>query len=159
MARHRRTRAEQLHILRSRRPGSLTPAFNPALARGASIAVTISKVISKAISQALKGCGLPNGQVAHAMGGHLDEEVGGQMLKSCASAAKHGHIISALRFLAPIHVTRDRRLLERLAEPFGRAVIAHQHLPALERAAITGRKAELEREAGAVGANSGQQGG
>lgn len=146
MSRRRRSSPEQLDLLHDWKPSKPVLAFDPASVRGASIAVTISK----AISQALKACGRPREQVAEAMGRYLDEEVSAHMLNAYAAEAKHEHIISVVRFLALIHVTKDRRLLELLAEPFGWAVIERRHLPAIELAEITERKAELEREADAV---------
>jgi hypothetical protein len=71
------------------------------------------------------------------------------MLNAYASQAREDHVISLVRFVALIEVTRDRRLLEMLAERFGWTVIDKKFLPLIDLASIRAREdaLRLEREA------------
>ena len=138
----RRRSPDQLDLL-CWEPSKPVLAFDPVSVRGASIAVSISK----AVSMALKGCGRPRDDVARLMGEFLDEVVSEHMLNAYASEARSEHIINLVRFVALIHVTRDRRLLELIAGQFGWSVIERRYLPAIEYAERLEDIAERNREA------------
>lgn len=140
--RHRRIHRDQLDLLTDWQPSQPVKAFAPETVRGASLAVTISK----GVSQALKSCGRSREQAAQLMSEYLDEVVSEAMLNAYSSEAKSEHIINVVRFAALLHVTKDRRLLELLAEPLGWTVIERKYLPAIALAERMERRAELDRE-------------
>lgn len=142
MARRRsRSQMDQLDLL-DWRPSQPVTAFDPTTVRGASLAVSISK----GVSQALKASGRSRADTARLMGEYLAEQVSEAMLNAYAAEAKSEHIINVVRFIALIHVTQDRRLLELIAEPFGWTVIERKYLPAIEMAEAMEARAELDRE-------------
>jgi len=138
----RRRSPDQLDLL-CWEPSKPVLAFDPVSVRGASIAVSIAK----GVSQALRGCGRTRDDVARLMGEYLDEVVSEHMLNAYASEARSEHIINLVRFVALIHVTRDRRLLELIAAQFDWAVIERRYLPAIEYAERLEDIAERNREA------------
>ena len=75
----------------------------------------------------------------------LGDHVTVNMLNAYASPARQDHPISMARFISLLHATKDRRLLELLAEPLGWAVIERRHLPMIELAAVQERQGELNR--------------
>ncbi|MBN8999072.1 MAG: DNA transposition protein, partial [Rhizobiales bacterium] len=137
----RRPNRDQLDLL-GWEPKSPTVAYAPERVRVASIA----KTLSKAISETLKSCGRPRADVANLMSDYLDEAVSENILNAYASEARDEHIINLVRFVGLLHVTRDRRLLELIAAMFDWAVIERKHLPAIELAELTERRAEIDRE-------------
>lgn len=142
MSRRRaRSRTDQLDLL-DWQPSQPVAAFDPRTVRGASLAVTLSK----AVSQALKACGRSRADAARLMGEYLDEQVSEAVLNAYASEAKSEHIINVVRFIALLHVTGDRRLLELIASMFDWAVIERKYLPAIEMAEAMEARAELDRE-------------
>lgn len=140
MSRRRRSQPDQLDLLMDFQPTNPVAEFEPAQVRGASLAVTFAK----AIAQSLQG--RDRDRVARDMSGYLDETVSKHMLDAYASQAKSEHVISIVRFLALIHATRDRRLLELCAQPFDWAVIERRYLPAIAMAERMEARAELDRE-------------
>lgn len=122
-------------------PPAVVRAFAPELVRGA----TLEARISRAVSVALQECGLTRQQVAERMTAFLGERVSVPMVNAYASPARAEHAISLTRFIALVHATGDRRLLEFLAEPAGLAVVERQHVPLIEVAMIGERRAELKR--------------
>jgi hypothetical protein len=108
-------------------------------------AATLSARISRAVAAALRDCQRPRRDIAAAMSGYLGEAVSVAMLDAYASQARDAHRISVPRFLALMHATGDRRLLEMLAEPMGWAVIERRHLPLIEVAALREREDDLRR--------------
>jgi len=72
------------------------------------------------------------------------------MLDAYASQGREDHSISLVRFIALIHATRDRRLLEMVAEQFGWSVIERKHLKMIELAQVEERLDELRRHADAL---------
>lgn len=88
------------------------------------------------------------------MSGYLGEEVSQPMLDAYASVARDQHRISVTRFIALVHATGDRRLLELLAEPVGLAVIERKYLPLIELAAIREQEDELRKRRKALARRS-----
>lgn len=113
-------------------------------------AASLAARISKAVSAALKECGLQREEAARRMGEYLGEKVSLAALNALASEARDDHRISVVRLMALVHVTRDPRLLQLLAEPFGWAVIDRRFLPMIELAAVQEQRDELTRRADAL---------
>lgn len=105
---------------------------------------TVQGRISRAIAAALKDCGKPRTDIAKAMTEFLGEPVTKNMLDAYASQAREDHAISLPRFMALLVATRDRRLLQLVAEEMGWAVIERKHLPLIELAQVQDKLAELE---------------
>lgn len=122
-------------------PPAPVAAFAPELVRGA----TLEARIARAVSVALQDCKLTRDEIAARMGAWLGSKVSTNMLNAYASAGRQDHPIGLTRFLALVHATGDRRLLELLAEMFGWAVIERRHLPLIEIAAVQERLDELNR--------------
>lgn len=127
-------------------PPATTVAFDEREVRAVSLAARLSR----AVSVALPDCGLPREEVARRMGEYLGRPVSKAMLGAYASAGRDEHAISAPRLLALVHATRDRRLLELLAEPFGWAVVERRHLEAIELASVREKQDELRRHVEAL---------
>lgn len=108
-------------------------------------AASLPARISRAVSAALHDAGAQREAIAARMSAFLGERVSLSMLDAYASQARDHHRISVARFMALIHATGDRRLLELLAEPMGWSVIERRHLPLIEVAAIREREDELRR--------------
>lgn len=115
--------------------------FEAVTVRGASLAASLSK----AVGAALKGCGKPREQVARDLGDYLGDPIEKATLDKWASEAAADYIPSVVRFIGLIHATGDRRLLQMIADHFGWAVIDRKYLPAIEYAALSARKEELDR--------------
>lgn len=116
-------------------------------------ASTLSGRISRAVAEGLKDSaagGVDRGEVARRMSSFLGEEVSLNMVNAYASQAREDHVISLPRFLALLHATQDRRLLELLLEPFGWSVIERKFLPLIELAAVQEQQNELRRHADAL---------
>jgi hypothetical protein len=116
-------------------------AFAPERVRAASLGSTIAR----GVSEALKGSGRSRDQVAQEMSDYLGETISTNMLDKYASEAAAEHVVNIVRFIALVHATRDRRLLQLIAEPFGWAVIEQRHLDAIELASALEQRAELDR--------------
>lgn len=127
-------------------PPATTVRFDDHLVRAA----TIRAQVCRAIAAALSDCKLSRDDIAQRMSEFLGERVSKAMLDAYASQAREDHAISLPRFLALVHVTQDRRLLELIAEMFGWAVIERRHLPLIELAAVQDRVDELKRNADAL---------
>ena len=108
-------------------------------------AANFSARVSRAVAVALADCDAEREAIAARMSSFLGERVSPAMLDAYASQAREDHKISVPRFLALLHATRDRRLLELLAEPMGWAVIERRHLPLIEVAAIRDHEDELRK--------------
>ena len=132
---------EQLDLL-SWEPPQAALAFDEHDVRGATLAARVSR----AVAVALRDCGRPRAAVARAMSEYLGERVSEPMLDAYASVARDQHAISTARFLALVHATGDRRLLELLAAPMGWAVIERRNLPLIRVAQIRDREDALRRE-------------
>lgn len=127
-------------------PPEAVAAFAPAQVRGATLAARIARAVAVALTE----CKLPRAEVAARMGAWLDEPVSTNMLNAYASVARDQHTIGLPRFLALVHATGDRRLLELFAEMFGWAVIERRHLPLIEMAAVQDRMEDLQRQKDAL---------
>lgn len=115
--------------------------FPEGLVRAATLAGRVSRAVAAALTEA-EEC---RETIAARMSSFLGERVSPAMLDAYASQARDDHRISVPRFVALLHATRDRRLLELLAEPMGWAVIERRHLPLIEVAAIREHEDELRR--------------
>lgn len=113
-------------------------------------AATIGGRICRAVCAALRDSELSREDVAARMTCFLGERVSKAMLDAYASQAREDHMISVPRFVALLHVTRDRRLLEMVAEQFGWAVIERRYLPLIDLAAVQEQRDELTRRADAL---------
>lgn len=137
--------AEQLSLL-----GWTPPQAELRFAEHAVRAATLDARIARAIAVALAECGKPRAAVARAMAAYLGEPVSPAMLDAYASVARDRHRISVSRFLALLHATGDRRLLQLLAAPFGWAVIEDRHLALIEAALLREQEDELRRRRDAL---------
>jgi hypothetical protein len=106
-------------------------------------AASLRAAVAKAVSLALKECEQDREEIAVAIGEYLGEPCSKAMLDAYASEAREEHVINVVRFIALMHATGDRRLLQMLAEPFGLAVIDARYLPAIEDALLDDKIAEL----------------
>jgi hypothetical protein len=131
---------EQLSLLGWTEPQA-EMAFDERDVRGASVAARTAR----AVSVALRDCGRSRRQVAQQMSEYLGEDVSPAMIDAYASVAREAHRISLPRFLALLHVTGDRRLLQMLAQPMGWAVIERKHLVLIELAAAREQEDALRR--------------
>jgi hypothetical protein len=120
-------------------PPTPTQAFPPEKVRAASLRAQVAK----AVALALRECGKAREQVAEDVSEYLGEPMPKTMLDAYASESREDHVINVVRFLALVHATRDYRLLQLLAEPFGLAVIDSRYLPAIEDAVLDDKIAEL----------------
>lgn len=134
--------APQQPDLLSWEPPQTALAFDEREVRGS----TQSARIARAIAVALKECGKPRRQVARAMSEYLGEPVSEAMLDAYASVARETHRMSVERYLALVHATGDRRLLELLAQPQGWAVIQRCHLPLIDAAILRDREEALRKQ-------------
>lgn len=116
-----------------------------AFARERVRAASLGATIARGVSEALKGAGRSREQIAEEMSAYLGETVSTHVLDKYASEAAAEHVINIVRFIALVHATRDRRLLQLIAEPFGWAVVEQRHLDAIELAAALEERAELDR--------------
>lgn len=134
--------ADQLDLLLDYQPPkNPLQAFPSEKVRAASLAASIAR----AVSVSLKECGRSRDQVAQEMSAYLGEAISENMLNAYASEARAEHIINVVRFVALIHATRDRRLLELVAERFDWAVVDRRDVLAIETAELEERKAKANR--------------
>ncbi len=138
-------RGVQLDLL-NWRPAETVARFDDQRVRAASIAGRVCKAIAAALDE----CGKPREAIAAAMSQFLGQRVSLNMLNAYASEAREDHQISVVRFVALIHATGDRRLLELLAEGFGWSVIERKYLPLIDMARLRERSDELDREVAAI---------
>lgn len=123
-------------------PPQPTAAFPPERVRGATLAARLSRAVAEALNDS------PDDRqsIADRMSAYLGERVSKAMLDRYASASAEAHTISLTRFLALVHATGDRRLIEMLAEPEGWTVIERRLLPLIQLAALREREDALRRE-------------
>lgn len=131
--------ARQLDLLTDWTPPAATVRFEDTRVRAAGLNATISRVVAAALADARDS----RDKIAGAMSDFLGERVTVNMLNAYASQARDAHLITLPRFIALIHATRDRRLLEWIAEPMRWSVIDGKHLPLIELAAIQEKQREL----------------
>ncbi len=123
------------------KPKPVLQAFDAVKIRAASLRSTISK----GVSLALKECGDSRETVAEKISEYLGEDCPKSMLDAYASEAREEHTVNVVRFVALIHATRDIRLLNMIAEPFGWAVIPAKYLPAIDEAVLADTIEELQQ--------------
>lgn len=109
-------------------------------------AATLDQRLCKAMALALKECDLVRDVVAERMSEFLGERVSLAMLNAYVSPARDTHKISVVRFVALVHVTRDRRLLELLADLFGWAVVDERYTDAIREVELAEKREEIERQ-------------
>ncbi len=136
----------QLDLLTDWTPPPATVRFDDTQVRAA----TMEAQISRAVATALRDCPDRREDIAKRMGEFLAEKVTVNMVNAYASQARADHAISLPRFIALLSVTRDRRLLQFLAEMMGWAVIEQKHLPLIELAAVQEKLGELQAAAAAL---------
>jgi hypothetical protein len=145
--------ARQLELL-DWTPPEPTVRFEPEQVRAA----TLAHLVSRAVSAALRGTSLSRDEIAKRMGDFLGATVSVNILNRYASPESEEHAISLVRFIALLHATRDRRLLELLAEPMGWTVIERKYLPMIELASVRERQLELKQHADALRRKAVQEG-
>lgn len=129
--------------LLSWQPADPVQRFAPDQVRAASF----QQRLCKAMAAALKDCDLGDrGWVADRMSEFLGDRVSLAMLNAYVSPARETHQISVVRFLALVHVTRDRRLLELLADPFGWCVVDERHADAIREVELAEKRDEIETQ-------------
>jgi len=116
--------------------------FEPHQVRAASL----DKKLCKAMALALKECTWDRRHVAAQMSEFLGERVSESMLNAYVSPARETHQISVVRFAALIHVTKDRRLLELLAELFGWSVVDERFTDAIREVELAEKREEIDRQ-------------
>lgn len=121
-------------------------AFEPRRVRGATLAASLAK----GISAALKACGKSREQVAQDLGDYLGDPLEKTTLDKWASEASEGYLPTIVRFVGLIHATKSQELLQLIADQFGWAVVDKRFLPAIELAAMTIKKEELDRHVAAL---------
>lgn len=136
---------EQLSLL-GWTPPQAELAFDETRIRSA----TLDARIARAVSVALGECGKSRAAVAREMSAYLGEPVSPAMLDAYASVARDQHRIGVGRYVALVHATGDRRLLQLLAGRFGWAVIEARHLPLIEVALLREQEDELRRRRDAL---------
>lgn len=109
-------------------------------------AATFDQAVCKAMKVALADCRLSREIVAAQMSAYLGERVSVSMLNAYVSPARDTHQISVVRFLALVHVTKDRRLLELLADPFGWSVVDERYADAIAEVELAEKREEIERQ-------------
>ena len=120
----------------------------PAVVRfeeGAVRAQSLAGRICRAIGTSLRDCAVPRDQVAARMSSFLGAPIGVNALNAYASESRLDRMISLPWFVALLWATRDRRLLELVAEPFGWAVIDRKYLPLIEITQVRAKRRELAR--------------
>lgn len=133
----------QLDLLNDWTPPAATVAFDDSRVRAANVHAQISRMVAAALTDART----PREEIATRMTAFLGERITKHMLDAYASQARAEHTIPLHRFIALIHATGDRRLLQSLAERMGWAVIDNRHLPLIELAAVQERERELRAHA------------
>jgi hypothetical protein len=109
-------------------------------------ASSVAERISRAVAAALKDSGEDREVIAARMSEFLGAKVSRHMLDSYASQAREDHAISIVRFVALLHATGDRRLLEVLAQMFDWAVVERRYLKMIDLAAMQEREDEMRRQ-------------
>ena len=119
--------------------------FDEHVVREASISGRMCRAMSAALHDAALA-GRPRKAIAEAMSLYLHETVSVQMLDAYVSEARETHTINLPRFVALVHATQDRRLLEAIAEMFGWSVVPAKFVPLIKLAALREQEDALKRE-------------
>ena len=123
--------------------------FEPERVRGASHQQQIARAVGACLKDAEER-GVGRDAIADAMTVFLGEAVSKHMLDAYASQARTEHVINLPRFMALLHATSDRRLLELIAEPMGWAVVERKHLAMIELAQLHEAQEVLRRRTDAL---------
>lgn len=123
--------------------------FDERVVRAATLRGRIALAVAATLRDAA-AAGQSRQAIADAMSVHLGERITTATLNSYASQAREDHAIPLTRFVALIHATGDRRLLELLAEPAGWAVVERRVLPLIELAALAEHEDEVKRRRAAL---------
>lgn len=145
----RRPRLSAAPDLFSWTPPQTTTAFAPERVRAATLAASIAK----AVGAAMRDSGKTREAIAAEMSAYLGEAISVETLDKYASEAACARVINAVRLVALIRATRDRRLLELIAAPLDWAVIERRHLPAIDLAVALEKRTEIDRAAKALRAD------
>lgn len=148
-------RAQQLDLLNDWTPPAATVAFDDSRVRAADLMGQISRVVGASLADAV----LTRAEIAQRMSDFLGDTVTVNMLNAYSSQARGEHVITLPRFIALIHATGDRRLMEWLAAPLRWSVIDSKHLPLIELAAIQERQRDLHAAAESLRRQAKQRGG
>jgi len=138
----RRIRDPYTKDLLSWQPPEPVKKFEPDQVRASSL----DGRICKAIVVALRDCGLDRCDVAQTMTNYLGERVSTAMLNAYASPGRQTHTINVVRFVALVHATRDRRLLELLAELFDWSVVDERYADAIKEVELAEKREEIDRQ-------------
>lgn len=109
-------------------------------------AASLDARICKAIVVALRDAGAAREVIAARMSAYLGETVSLAMLNAYASPARSTHTINVVRFVALVHATHDRRLLELLAEMFGWSVVDERYADAIAEVELAEKAEEISRQ-------------
>jgi len=137
--------AGQMNLLEWEPPAPVA-RFEDARVRAATLPALIARAIAEVLRTAAEA-GTDRAQVAERMSEYLGQRVSKSMLDAYASQAREDHAIPLSRFVALLHATGDRRLLELLAEPLGWSVIERRYLPLIELASVREHEDEVRRRA------------
>ncbi len=89
---------------------------------------------ARAIGQALNDCPMSREEVARQMGDYLGKEIKPNILNAYASTARDTHVINIERLDALVYVTKDKRLVDLLAELVGCMAVPKEQAPYMEYA-------------------------
>jgi len=128
--------------LLSWQPQAPIDRFDPQDVRGA----TLTAQLCKAMSLTLRESPESREHIAAEMSRYLGKHVSPHMLNAYVSAGRDDHTINVERFIALIHATRDRRLLELIAELFGWVVVDAKYLDVIQEAELAEKREEIDRQ-------------
>ena len=113
-------------------------------------ASTLAGRIARAVATTLRESRIGREDIAACMSEFLGKRVTSNMLNAYASQAREDQAISVERFVALLHATQDRRLLELMAEPFGWSVVDRAQVALISLSAVREQQDELRRAADAL---------
>lgn len=138
----RRARDPYTKDLLAWQPPEPVVRFAPDQVRAASV----DQQLCKAMKVALFDSKLDRDWVAARMSDFLGERISLAMLNAYVSPARDTHQISVVRFLALVHVTQDRRLLELLADPMGWSVVDERYADVIAEVELAEKREEIDRQ-------------
>ncbi len=109
-------------------------------------AASIGAKICRGVSVAMTESEFSRDQIAARMSDFLGQRISRNVLDAYSSEAREDHVINVVRYIALIHATSDRRLLEMLAEMFGWCVVERRHLHLIELAHVQEAEDKLRRQ-------------
>lgn len=109
-------------------------------------AASLDQRLCRAMKLALKECRHDRAVIADLMSDFLGEKISLAMLNAYVSPGRPTHVISVVRFAALVHVTKDRRLLELLAELFGWSVVDERYADAIKEVELAEKRDEIEQQ-------------